>query len=128
MSNFVLHELTDDELKGLNSEDVYRIGKYYDENPLPYLSTIEGLMDSLGVQYDDLTDFILGLDVGVCNSVNRTDSQIYINRKNSPFKDNILINLDDSRDMPDVTVQIQVSDDFIHEEAYTKDGGLLYRA
>lgn len=126
--NFVLHELTDEELNNLTDEDAYTIGKYYDTHPLPELSTVKGLLKKFDIKYDDLTDFILNLNVGICNHANRTDSQIYISRHNSNLRDNIVINLNEKNDIPDVTIQIQVMDDFVHEEAYTRDGFELYRA
>lgn len=126
--NFVLHELTDEELKNLTDEDAYNIGVYYDTHPLPELSTVKGLLKKYDLKYDDLTEFILNLNVGVCNHASRTKNQIYISRQDSSLRDNIVINLNESYDMPDVTIQVQVMDDFVHEEAYTRDGLELYRS
>jgi hypothetical protein len=125
--DFVLHKLSDEELDGLSSDDIYDIGRYYDTHSLPYESTVKCLLEEFNINYDDLTDFVLNLDVGVCNYAQRSKKQIYISRKDSSLKDNIVINLDDSRDMADVTIQIQINDGFIHEEAYTYDGLEVYR-
>lgn len=80
------------------------------------------------LKYDGLSDFVLNLDVGVCNYAQRSEGQIYISRKDSKLRDNILINLDVSKDMADVTIQIQINDGFIHEEGYTMDGFELYHS
>ncbi len=127
MNNFILHELTDEEIGNLTDEDLYNIGVYQEKYGVPEESTVKGLLKKLSIKYDDLSDFALGLFVGICNNANRTKSQIYINRKNSPLKDNIIINLDDNN-TPYVTIQIQIGDTFIHEEAYTKEGAVLYRS
>ena len=126
--NVILHELTDEEIKNLTDEEVYNIGVYQEKNGVPVESTVKGLLKSLDIKYDDLSDFVLDLFVGVCNNANRTKNQIYISRKSSPLKDNIIINLDDNNDIPYVTIQIQIGDSFIHEEAYTKEGVLLYKS
>ena len=127
MNNFILHELTDEEIGNLTDEDLYNIGVYQEKYGVPEESTVKGLLKKLSIKYDDLSDFALGLFVGICNNANRTKSQIYINRKNSPLKDNIIINLDDNNTSY-VTIQIQIGDTFIHEEAYTKEGAVLYRS
>ena len=128
MNNFILHELTDEEINKLTDDEIYEIGKYYDTHPLPKESTIRGLLEKYNISTKGLTDFILGFNVGVCNHANRTENQIYISRQGSPLKDNIVINLNNNNDLPCLTVQIQISEDFIHEEAYTRDGGILYQA
>ena len=128
MNNFILHVLTDEEINNLTDEEIYNIGVYHETHGVPEESTVKGLLEKLGIKYDDLSDFALGFFVGICNNANRTKSQIYFNRKNSPLKDNIIINLDDNNDIPYVTIQIQIGDSFIHEEAYTKEGALLYRS
>lgn len=128
VENVILHELTDEEINNLTDEEIYNIGVYQEKNGVPVESTVKGLLKSLDIKYDDLSDFVLDLFIGVCNNANRTKNQIYINRKGSPLKDNIIINLDDNNDIPYVTIQIQIGDSFIHEEAYTKEGVLLYKS
>ena len=125
--NFILHELSDEELNNLSDEDAYNIGKYYDNHPLPEASTVKGLLKKYDIKYTDLTDFVLNLNVGICNHAARSTSQIYISRCDSPLRDNIRINLNKDNEVPDITVQVQIGDDFIHEEAYTMDGLELYR-
>ena len=117
----ILRDLTDEEIIKLTDTEIDDMISSYKENGIPERATVKGL-------YDDLTEFILGLEVGRCNHVNRSENQIYINRPNSNFKDNIVINLDKQRDIPDVTIQIQINDDFIHEEGYNKDGLEIYRS
>lgn len=128
IENLILHELTDEEIGNLTDEDYFEIIQYYDNHPLPIESTVKGLLQKFDLKYDDLTEFIQNLNVGICNNATRSDTQIYISRKDSPLKDNIRINLHDDYDAPDVTIQIQVMDDFVHEEAYTRDGLELYRS
>lgn len=128
MTKFILHELTDEEINSLTDDEVYEIGKYYDTHPLPAASTVKGLLEKHNIKTAGLTDFVLGMNVGVCNYANRTDDQIYIGRENSSMKDNIVINLNKDNEVPDVTVQMEVDENFIHEEAYTMDGLLLYQS
>ena len=123
----ILRDLTDEEINNLSEEDIMSMMEYYDENGVPYRSTVKSLLEDNDVSTDGLTEFILTLDVGRCNYANRTKKQIYISRHNSSLRDNIVINLDDSRDIPDVVIQIQVTDNFIHEEAYNDDGLLIYQ-
>lgn len=124
----VLRDLSDDELLDLSDDELFELRKEYEKKGVPVRATVKGLLDELEIKYDDLTDFIQNLEVGICNNANRTKDHIYINRKNSPLKDNILINLNDNYDMPDVTIQIHISEDFVHEEAYNEDGLLIYQA
>ena len=123
----IVRDLSDDEIDNLSDDEIFELMNAYQERGVPKRATVGGLLEELNIKHDDLTDFILNMDLGVCNNANRTKGQIYINRKNSPKKDNILINLDDNLDIPDVTIQIQVRDNFIHEEAYNRDGLLLYQ-
>ena len=124
----VLRDLSDEELHKLSDDDNFTLMASYRQKGVPVRATVKGLLDEFNIKYDDLTDFILNVYVGVCNNANRTSNQIYINRKDGPRKDNIIINLDEDSDVPDVTIQVQVSDVFIHEEAYSRDGLLLYKA
>ena len=124
----VFRDLTDEELLNLTDDELFEIRKSYQRNGVPVRATVKGLLDELNIKYDDLTEFIQNMEVGRCNTAIRNDEQIYISRKDSELKDNIIINLDDARDIPDVTVQIQIREDFIHEEAYNEDGLLVYTA
>lgn len=124
----ILRDLTDEEIIKLTDTEIDDMISSYKENGIPERATVKGLLKEYNVKYDDLTEFILGLEVCRCNHVNRSENQIYINRPNSNFKDNIVINLDEQRDIPDVTIQIQINDDFIHEEGYNKDGLEIYRS
>ena len=122
----VLRDLSDDELLSLTDDEVHKLSIDYQLNGIPVRNTVKGLLDELNIKYDDLTDFILGLTVGRCNFASRSGKDIRIYRKGSELRDNIVISLDDSVDVPDVTIQIQVTDAFVHEEAYNKDGLLIY--
>lgn len=126
--HFVLGDLTDEELEKMTDDEIFEFGHYIEENGLNELMTVKGLLKKFGFKYGDLSKFTQDYYVGRCNNVNRTDNQIYINRKDSPIKDNIVINLNPNRDVPYLTHQIQITDDFIHEEAYSEDGVELYRA
>lgn len=126
--NFILYELSDDDLINLTKEEKKEIGDYYMEHNVPEKSTVKGLLKKHDVKYDDLPNFVLNMNAGICNNVNRTEKQIYINRKDSFFKDSITINLNKNRDVPYVTLQVQVGDYFIHEEGYDEKGELVYRA
>ena len=121
----ILRKLTDDEIDQLSPEDNFEIMlQYMDE--VPYENTVQALLEENNIKFDDLTDFILGMDVGRCNSANRTENQIYINRPNSKWKDNIVINLKSEMEVVPITVQTG-DDDFIHEEGYDFDGVEIYR-
>ena len=124
----ILRDLTDDEILKLTGDDLYDLRKEYETNGVPYRATVKSLLEDYNIKYDDLSDFILGFEVGYCNYANRTPERIIIKRKGSLKKDNILINLNKDYDVPDIVLQIQVDDDFVHEEAYTSDGFPLYRA
>ncbi len=126
--SFRYYKLTDEEIKGLSSDDVYEIGTYYESHPLPVDATVKGLLERLNIKYDDLSDFVLGLGIGICNSANRTKTQIYINRPNSEFRDNIVINLNKNSEAPPVTVQTQVGDNYVHEDGFDMEGVLLYHS
>lgn len=128
MENFILYELTDEEIDNLTGEEILDIGEYYREQGLPQHSTVKGLMKKCGLKYDDLKTFVLNMNVGICNNANRTKSQVYISRKGSPKRDNIVINLNENREVPYVTLQMQVGDFFVHEEAYDEEGQLIYRS
>ena len=124
----VLRDLTDEEINDLSDDFIFELHQEYRKQGAPVRSTIRGLLEEFDIRYDDLTDFILNFDVGLCNYANRTKDMIHISRKNSPLKDNIVINLNDKLDIPDLTIQIQTKDDFVHEEAYTRDGLCLYES
>jgi hypothetical protein len=126
-NRIILRDLTDDELNNLTSEDRFQLMIDYQQNGVPERATIGSLLEEYNIKYDDLTEFILNFNVGRCNYANRTKDQIYISRHNSPIKDNIIINLTDSKDVPDLTIQTQINENFIHEEAYTQDGLEIYR-
>ena len=124
----ILRDLTDEEYDKLTSEEKDDIFEAYDLQGLPYRCTVRSVLEENDIKISDLTDFILGLEVGLCNTATRTDDHIILRRDNSPRQDNIMINLNKSLDVPDVVIQIQVNDNFIHEEAYNEDGLLIYRA
>lgn len=94
--NLVLHELADEELSNLTDDEINEIKDYYDEHDLPEISTVKGLMKKFALKYDDLSDYVLGLDVGICNHAVRRENQIIINRPNSEFDDEIRIELDEN--------------------------------
>ena len=77
IENLILHELTDEEIGNLTDEDYFEIIQYYDNHPLPIESTVKGLLQKFDLKYDDLTEFIQNLNVGICNNATRSDSQIY---------------------------------------------------
>ena len=124
----IIRDLSDEEIKNLTDDEVYELGKAYEKEGMPLRATVKGLLMEYDIKYDDLTDFILGMSVGVCNYATRGKEKINITRKNSSLKDAIVINLTDKYDAPDVVVRLQINENFIHEEAYTKDGLLLYQA
>ena len=128
IENLTLYELTDEEIDNLTDKEVLEIGEHYTQHGIPQHSTVKGLLKKFNLKYDDLEKFVLDMNVGICNNANRTKTQIYINRKNSAKKDNITINLNKNRDVPYVTVQMQVGDYFIHEEAYDEKGLKLYQS
>ena len=127
LESFILHELSDDELDNLTPDEILEIGTYYQEHSLPLESTIKGLLKKNNFKYDDLPKWVQNTNVGICNSINRTDNQIYLSRQGSPKRDNITINLNEGRHVPYMTIQLQIGDYFIHEEAYDEEGNLLYR-
>ena len=125
---FLMYELTDEEIENLTSDEIYEMGCYLDAHPVLEEATIKGLLKKFNLKYDDLPKWLLDTEVGIRDTANRTDRQIYINRKDSKFKDNIKINLNPNRDVPYVTIQTQISEDFIHEEAYDENGSQLYQS
>ena len=124
----VLRDFTDEELDNMTDEELFNLYLYYEKYGIPFRETVEGLLDEYYIEHDGLTDFILSMQVGICNYANRSDNQICICRKDSKRKHNIIINLDETRDVPDVRMQIRINDDFIRETAYTKYGLELYRS
>ena len=124
----ILRDLTDDELAKLTDDELDEMYLAYEKNGIPLRATVKGLLEELNIDYKGLTDFILNLHLGKCNYAQTVTNGISIYRKNSPLKDSITINLDEDNDIPDVTIQIQVLDDFVHEEAYNKDGLLIYQS
>ena len=121
----VLRDLTDEELDKFSDRDLFELINDYGKYGTPVRATIKGLLNELNIKYDDLSDFALEFNVGLCNNASRSKTQIYINRKNSPLRDNIVINLDDNNDIPYLTLQVE-SNGFVHEEAYNNDGLLIY--
>ena len=121
----IIRNLTDEELEQLSSDDEFEIMLQYRDG-VPYENTVQGLLEENDIKFDDLPDFVLKMDVGRCNSANRTDNQIYINRPNSKWKDNIVINLKSKIEVPPITIQTG-DDEFIHEEAYDFEGFEIYR-
>ena len=121
----ILRDLSDEELDELSDLELFELINDYEKYGTPVRATIKGLLQEQDIKYDDLSDFILNFNVGLCNHATRSKNQIYISRHNSPLKDNIIINLDKNNDSPDMTVQIE-SDGFVHEEAYNEDGLLIY--
>ena len=122
----IVRNWTDDEIDKLSSDDKFEIMLQYMDG-VPYENTVQCLLEENNIKFDDLTDFILTMDVGRCNTAIRTDNQIYINRPNSKWKDNIVINLKDDSEVPPIRVQIG-DEEFIHEEAYDFNGVEIYRA
>lgn len=123
--NIILRDLNDDELDDLymNSKSyVVKRGGFNDER-----SYVRGLLKEYGIQYDDLPMWLQNMNVGRCNTANRTDNQIYINRQNSKYKDRLIINLNPNRKVPYLTVQTQINDDFIYERAYSEKGAVIYK-
>ena len=126
--NFILYELTDEELEQMTDDEILEFGRFCEKNGINEAMTVKGLLKKDGLKYGDLSKFAQDYYVGVCNSATRTDTQVYISRKGSPIKDNIVINLNPNRDVPYLTHQIQVNDDFLHEEGYSEEGFELYRS
>lgn len=126
--DFILYELSDDELKEFmeSDDDVYNYNKFLEKNGVDEKMTVKGLLKREGLKYDDLSDFAQNYFVGVCNSVNRTENQIYVYRDNSDIRTNIKIRVNKNSDVPYLTHQIQIGDNFIHEEGYTDSGFCLY--
>ena len=89
--------------------------------------TVRGLLKEYGIKYDDLPDWLQEKEVGRCNSANRTEYQIYINRPNSKYNDKMIINLNHNREVPYLTVQTQINDNFIYERAYSEKGAVIYK-
>ena len=126
--SYILYELSDEELENMTDSEIMEFGRYMEKNGVNEAMTVKGLLKKYGFKYSDLSEFAQNYYVGVCNTANRTDTQIYINRADSPIKDNIVINLNKDREVPFLTHQIQVSDEFLHEEAYDEKGFQIYRA
>ena len=121
----IVRNLTDEEIDQLSSEEQFEIMIQYMEE-IPYENTVQGLLEENDISTDGLSEFVLGMDVGRCNTAIRTDNRIYINRPNSKWKDNIVINLKDDSEVPPIIVQIG-DEEFMHEEAYDFDGFEIYR-
>ena len=127
--DFILYELTDEEIQNMTDEEYDEFDKYIEEHGLNEAMTIKGLLKRNGFKYDDLPKWVQDFYVDVCNNINRTEKQIYINRPNSIFKDNIVINLNPNREVPFMTCQTHIVEaNFIHEEGYDEDGTVLYEA
>lgn len=92
----ILRDLTDEEYDNLTSEEKDDIFEAYDLQGLPYRCTVKSVLEENNISTSKLTDFILGLEVGLCNTARKTDDHIILSRKNSPRKDNIMINLNKS--------------------------------
>lgn len=121
----ILRKLTDEEIDQLTSEDKFEMMIEYTKE-VPYENTVQGLLEENNISTEGLSEFVLGMDVGRCNTVSRTENQIYINRPDSKWKDNIVINLKEDIEVPPITVQTG-DDKFIHEEAYDFEGFEIYR-
>lgn len=127
-SNIVLRDLTDEELdKIYEQSNSYKIKKRHLKGKIDEKETVRGLLKEYGLNYDDLPDWLQEQEVGRCNSANRTKYQIYINRPNSKYKDKMIINLNPNREVPYLTVQTQINDNFIYERAYSEKGAVIYK-
>ena len=127
--NFIYYELTDEELEQMTDDEYDEFDDYVDEHGLNEAMTIKGLLKRYGFKYDDLPKWVQNFYVGVMNNANRTEKQIYLNRKNSPIKTNLKINLNPDREVPYMTHQTHIVDkNFIHEDGYDEDGTLLYES
>ncbi len=122
----IVRNLTDEELDNMSSKENFEIMVQYMEE-VPYENTVQGLLEENNIKFDDLPEFLLKMDVGRCNNANRTSNQIYINRPNSKWKDNIVVNLKSDIEVPFVTVQMG-DDKFIHEVGYDIMGFEIYRS
>lgn len=127
-SNIVLRDLSDEELdKIYEQSNSYKIKKRHLKGKIDEKETVRGLLKEYGLKYDDLPDWLQEQEVGRCNSANRTKYQIYINRPNSKYKDKMIINLNPNREVPYLTVQTQINDNFIYERAYSEKGAVIYK-
>ena len=127
-SNIVLRELTDEELDKIDEQgNSYKIKKRHLDGKIDEKETVRGLLKEYGIKYDDLPDWLQEKEVGRCNSANRTEYQIYINRPNSKYNDKMIINLNPNREVPYLTVQTQINDNFIYERAYSEKGAVIYK-
>ena len=127
-SNIVLRDLTDDELDKIYEQgNSYKIKKRHLDGKIDEKETVRGLLKEYGIKYDDLPDWLQEKEVGRCNSANRTEYQIYINRPNSKYNDKMIINLNPNREVPYLTVQTQINDNFIYERAYSEKGAVIYK-
>lgn len=124
----VLRDLTDEELDKIYGQgNSYKITKRHLKGKIDERATVRGLLKEYGIKYDDLPDWLQEQEVGRCNSANRTEYQIYINRPNSKYKDKMIINLNPNREVPYLTVQTQINDNFIYERAYSEKGAVIYK-
>lgn len=123
--SIILRKLTDEEIDQLTSKEKFEMSAEYTQK-VPYENTVQSLLEENDISTEGLSEFVLGMDVGRCNTVSRTENQIYINRPDSKWKDNIVINLKDDIEVPPITVQTG-DDEFIHEEAYDFEGFEIYR-
>lgn len=126
--DFILYELSDKELNQMTGKDIMSFCDFCEKKGVNEAMTVKGLLKKEGLKYGDLTPFAQNYFVGVCNNANRTENQIYINRKGSELRTNIVINLNENRGTPYLTHQIQVNDSFVHEEAYDENGLEIYRS
>ena len=102
----VLRDLTDEELDKIYGQgNSYKLKKRHLKESVNERATLRGLLKEYGIKYDDLPDWLQEQEVGRCNSANRTEYQIYINRPNSKYKDKMIINLNPKREVPYLTVQ-----------------------
>lgn len=122
--NIIIRKLSDEELDNLSVQEEWEITDQY-TNEVPYENTVQGLLEEQNIKFDDLEDWLLKMDVGRCNNAHRTDRQIYMNRPNSKWKDNIKIILNKDSDAPYVTMQFG-NNEWIHEEAYDTTGIMIY--
>lgn len=127
-NNIVLRDLTDEELDKIYEQgNSYKIKKRHLNGKIDEKETVRGLLKEYGIKYDDLPDWLQEKEVGRCNSANRTEYQIYINRPNSKYNDKMIINLNPNREVPYLTVQTQINDNFIYERAYSEKGAVIYK-
>ena len=123
--SIILRKLTDEDFDQLTSKDKFEMSVEYTKK-VPYENTVQSLLEENDISTEGLSEFVLGMDVGRCNTVSRTENQIYIIRPDSKWNDNIVIILIDDIEVPPITVQTG-DDEFIHEEAYDFEGFEIYR-